>query len=533
MSQMSKRIVIVLLTILFMINGGGLNAKERYDEADLYRLFDVEKVGANLVVVVDTSLSMKNDFPPVTKALKSFSKILQPSDQLTVITFDNQAKVVYRGSAGAGEKIRKALPKTPNPKGNRTDMGVAVNQVLEELKAGGDKLPVVVFMTDGAEDPPPKSLFATEHDKAWGKLKDRANNEPVAKDAYVHGIGFNKNTDIDMLKQVWPRTQPLTLNPSELSVYFVGLKEKIRKERLRLELSKELEQGKIKIKAVNPNWGGIRSGTNFSRYFTVTSSYKKLPVEIKTTGAVWSEFESITKQKSLESRLPGFRVKSEIIRLEPGQSRRLALNVKVPKLKGKLGLKSQEKYRGNIAFDVAGKTPYAASLRTFGAEPRIEVQGADQTIWFNRPVGQSLYLLLALALAGMATVVIFWRRAVTPAGMLVYRHIWAPQLFGRFAFSGAPTGTPLPKPLDLQQFGRRTIIGSSGRVKLSGPDIKEKHAEIFTKWEAGAPEVVIKQCEGEVRVAKTSTSVPVRITEPTPLKAGNIIQVGDYRIQWI
>ncbi len=268
---MRRYIFIVFIIVVILANLSIAAAQSRYTESDLYALFDVEKVGANVVIAVDTSLSMKKSFSQVTEALSSFSGTLQPIDNLTVITFDNKARVVYSGSAKDLGKINKALPKRPSPRGNRTDMGVAVTLVLDELKKSKGGLPVVVFMTDGADDPPKDSPFAKSGDAAWGQLTDRAGREEDAKQARVHGVAFNTKTDIGKLKQVWPKTQPLTVNPSELSVYFGELKEKIRRERLRLEVNKELDQGKISIEAKDPDWGGIRSGTTLNQRFIVTT----------------------------------------------------------------------------------------------------------------------------------------------------------------------------------------------------------------------------------------------------------------------
>ncbi len=531
---MRRYILLVIITVSILANLSSVMAESRYTEADLYSLFDVEKVGANLVIAVDTSLSMKKSFSEVTEALSSFSRTLQPTDTLTVITFDNKARVVYSGSAKNQVKIKKALPGRPNPKGNRTDMGVAVKLVLDELKKSKGRLPVVVFMTDGVEDPPKGSLFAKSGREAWQQLTDRARLEEDAKAARVHGVAFNANTDIGKLKEVWPQTQPLTVSPSELSVYFGELKEKIRRERLRLEVNKELDQGKISIEAKDPDWGGVRSGTTLNQDFTVTSSYRKLPVEITVSKALWSKFESTTEQRSIASGIPKLKVMSERTTLAPGQERELGLKVHVPKMKGKFGLRSEEKYRGNIQFDVAGSTPYAAAIAELNSrDPRIKVVGADQRVWFNRPVGQSLYVLLALALSALAMIAMFWRRALVPLGQVVYRRIWAPTLFGRLAFSGAPQGERLPRPLNLAQFGRRTTIGSAGQVKLSGHNIEESHAEVFTKWEEGAAKVMIQQRDGAVRVAGSTGATPMLITGPTQLDPGSVIQIGDYKIQWI
>ena len=503
------------------------------EEARLYRLFEVGKVGADVVIAVDTSLSMKDSFPAVSLALDSFGRILQPADRLTVIVFDNDAKVVYRGPAGAEAKIKKALPGGPNPNGQRTDMGEGVAAVMKEMKGGADRLPVVVFLTDGAEDPPPQSRFSVRHDQTWAELKRAAERDPSAKRAFVHGIGLNQNTDISKLKQVWPQAAPLTVNPDDLAGYFAGLKERIRRERLRRELQKELSRGRVMIEVDGTNWGAVQGGATFKRTFSLTSSYKKLPVTLTVEGASWSDFRSLTKDRSLLRHRPRFVNRAKKLVLGPGRSRRFPVTVRTPRLKGRFGLKTEEKYRGRVRLQAAGTPKYAGAIAGMGVEPGLKFAGSSRTVWFYRSVGQSIYMLAALALAALTVAAVLWRRAVLPTGHVVYRQFFAPPLFGRLAFSGAPAGQQLPRPLSLDRFGRRTTIGTNGKVRLTGKDIKERHAEIFTGWDKGEPKVMIRQRDGMVRVAKSPGSAPVLVTGPTPLSRGSVIQIGDYRMQWI
>jgi len=502
-------------------------------ENRLYRLFNVRQVGAHVVIAVDTSLSMKGSFSVVRQALDAFSRTLRPQDLLTVIVFDNNSKRVYRGPAGAGSPIKAALPEKPNPDGHRTDMGEGVATVLKELDNTGDSLPVVVFLTDGREDPPKESRFAARHDQSWSELKNTAQSSPAAKRAFVHAIGLNNKTDINRLRQVWPGIQPLTINPSELTVYFAKLKERIRRERLRRELAKELGAGRIVVRVDDANWGAVRSGTKFKRAVTITSTFKRLPVDLTVAGASWRGFRSVTQGRSLVGHLPELAAARRRLRIGPGQTRRYIVDVRVPALKGRWGLKTEEKYRALMRLAVTGRPLDSQAISDLKVEPRIGFDGRDQTVWFYRSVGQSAYLLSALALALLGATAVFWRRGILPIGRTLYRRVAAPPLFGRLAFSGAPAGEQLPRPLSLEQFGRRTTIGASGKVRLKGKDIKEEHAEIFTEWAQGEPRVMIRQREGVVRVARAPGAAPVLAAEPTALKPGSVIQIGDYRIQWI
>lgn len=515
------------------VGSGSQQADAAGGEAGLYRLFDVKKVGAHVVVAVDTSLSMKGSFSQVRQALDAFSRTLQPLDLLTVVVFDNQARRVYKGPTGAGSKLKAALPDKPNPKGDRTDMGAGVAAVLKELGNTGDRLPVVVFLTDGREDPPKESRFAARHDQSWSELKNEARTIPEAKTAYTHAIGLNNKTDIDKLSQVWPGIQPLTIDPSELTVYFVKLKERIRRERLRREPAKELKEGRIKMRVDDANWGAVRSGTTIKRTVTLTSTYKRLPVELNVSGASWSRFRSITKDRSLAVHLPELAAPPRRLMMAPGQVRRYVVDVRIPRLKGRWGLKTEEKYQASMRLRVAARPRDAQAISGLRVAPAVRVDGRDQTVWFNRPIGQSAYLLAALALATLGTGALFWRRGIVPAGRMLYRQVAPPPLFGRLAFSGMPAGEQLPRPLSLERFGRRTTLGAGGKVRLKGKDIKDEHAELFTEWAEGEPRVMIRQLGGVVRVSRSPGAAPVLAAEPTALRPGSVIQIGDYRIQWI
>lgn len=525
---------LILLSLLMQAAvAAGAGVAREDERAYLYRLFEVRRVGAEVVIAVDTSLSMKKAFPAVKQALDSFSKILQSDDRVTVIVFDNTARRVYQGAGGAKARVRKALPAGPSPRGHRTNMGEAVAAVLKQVDKSESRLPVVVFLTDGVENPPTDSRFAVRPGSSWDGLRKAAAGSAAARGAYVQGIGLNKNTDIDKLKQVWPQIRPLTMSPAELDAYFMTLKEKIRRERLRRAVGTELRTGRIQVRPQSANWGAIRSGATFKRTFIITSTYKKLPVQVNLSGATWTKFESLTKGKSPVGNLPVFTRDRQKITLEPGAVRKVRIEVEAPKVKGRFGLKTEEKYQGRVRLKLDASPKAAGAIRELGADPKVRLSGAEPNIWFYRSFGQSIYLLSILALAALALAAGFWRKGIAPVLAAVYRRLWAPTLFGRLAFSGAPAGERLPRPLSLEGFGRRTTIGASGKVRLKGKDIKERHAEIFTQWDQGAPEVMIQQRDGIVRVAKAPGAPPVMVTEPTKLKPGSVIQIGDYKIQWI
>lgn len=499
------------------------------DEARLYRLFQIKKVGADIVMAVDTSLSMKESFPAVKKSLTGFVGALQANDRITLILFDNQARRVYRGPA-RGTRLKKSLPGQPNSEGQKTDIGEAVSRVLNELDAPGRRLPVVVFITDGKEEPVPGSQFAVRHDAAWQAVKDRATGRS-AKEAIVHAIGLKQDTDIGLLARVWPQARPLALSEREMAVYFAGLKEKIRRERLKRELKRELQSGRITVEIDRADWGAVEPGI-VKRWITVKSEYRRLPVIVDIGGANWVRFQGGGATAAGAAR-PGLSGADEKLILRPGESRRVGFSVEIPR--GERGIKLMQNvdYRGLVRFKVKAAPAGAAAISRLGLRPTAPIKGERWNVSYSYPVGQSVYLFGAAALAAVAALSVVGRYVVGPAGRLVTRALAPPPLFGRLAFSGAPAGRPLPKPINLHGRGRRAVIGSAGDIRLPGPEIRERHAEVFTRWSAGERRVMVRGVDGGVRVAGSPRSTPRVIGKEVELAPGSVVEIGDYKMQWL
>lgn len=533
--------VVIALTLLPMVVSAPVWAADPKARPDLYEMFDIEGVGAQIIVAVDTSLSMKGDFKEVWHALDGFSRELGPRDHLTIIVFDNDAREVYSGPANRTAAVRKALPSAPDPNGQKTNMGEAVDLVLKELEGEREKLPVVMFLTDGREDPPPESEFAVRPSEAWRNLKDRAANQPNSKNAYVHGIGLNQNTDIERLRRIWPQARPISITPSELGLHFKSLKERIRRERLRHEVQRELKRGRVTVRIEETNWGALRAGTTGKQEMVVTSHYKKLPVEVDLAGLSWRGFQPISAELSAGAAAadggagiepPVLKVKTGKFTLRPGQSRTVPISTRVSGEGGQVELRKEQQFRGRLHVALSAVAPVGPKISELGIEPRIKVTGNESQILFRRSTGISLYVFLALGLAAMASLFAIGRYAVTPAGQLVYRRVFAPPLFGRLAFAAAPGGTKLPRPVSLDGLGRKATIGTSGRIELQGENIEPIHAEIFSAWEEGEARLMIRPREGTVRVARSSASTPVIIGEETEMRPGGVIQIGEYKMQW-
>ena len=533
-------VLVVLLTLSLMVMAPALPSVAANDgaRADLYKLFDVEDVGANIVVAADTSLSMKGNFGAVRQALDGFSRDLGPNDRLTIITFDNEARKVYDGPADETGKIRAAYPKAPDPKGQKTNIGAAVDQVLTELTGGEGKLPVVVFLTDGMEDAPPESEFAIRPGEAWANLKDRAATQEASKEAYVLAIGLSQDTDIDRLEKIWPQTRPISIETSELGTHFRQLKENIRRERLKHKVGQELDSGRVSVTFDETDWGALRPGTTHERQLVVESKYKTLPVEVDLSGLSWKGFQPMAAGAAVApgggstNVAPELIVENQKFVLGPGERRTIPVKVVAPRGDDAVDLKEEEEWRGRLKVAVTAETPLAPKIAQLGIEPGIKTSGEEREILFSRTTGIALYVFILVGLAALTTFVLFGRYAVNPAGQLLYRGLVAPPLFGRLAFSAAPKGEKLPRPVNLDGVGRRATLGANGTVALAGEGVEPVHAELFTVWDEGEAKVFIRPRDGTVRVARSVVSTPVIVAEETELHPGSLIQIGEYRLQW-
>jgi hypothetical protein len=78
--------------------------------------------------------------------------------------------------------------------------------------------------------------------------------------------------------------------------------------------------------------------------------------------------------------------------------------------------------------------------------------------------------------------------------------------------------------------GRRTIIGRRGTVRIYGPHVAPRHAEVKTYATADGPLTAIRSIEGPVSVDRRGVVWPV--TAPWPLADGDVIIIGDHRLTY-
>src|SRR3989442_428525 len=82
---------IAVLLVLVIAHSFSKEAHSQETIEDLYKLFKVEEIRSDYLIILDTSGSMneENRFQNARKALASFMEILAPGDYISIIAFDN------------------------------------------------------------------------------------------------------------------------------------------------------------------------------------------------------------------------------------------------------------------------------------------------------------------------------------------------------------------------------------------------------------------------------------------------------------
>lgn len=505
------------------------------DVAELYRIFDIKNASAHYIIAIDTSLSMAPTYGQVKEALGSLTQSLKAGDTISVISFDNAPKLIYQGKVGKSAKqITAALPPAPNPNGQKTDIGAAIESVQRQIKASKSDLQLVFFLTDGRDEPPDSSPFKKDPNANWSRLKDQA-GQLRNKVIKIHGVGLNANTDISLLERIFPGSSQITLSPAELKNYFVRLKDNIREERLKIQLTRELKNGRVIISPVGGNdWGRIDSKGKLTRLYRITSTYRHLAVGIETGKPRLISVSSRGGNKIDSGRFNLRLAGKGQFQLRPGGSRIVKLELAAPVLPSvmKIG-QSSDAYDGRVDFGLLARMEPGGGLAALGLEPGANIARNRQDFSFYHLVGQPITSVAALLVAALLVLGVLTKFAILPIGRAAHRSVSRPPLSGRLAFAAAPPNANLPPSATLSGLGKHAIIGSAGTIALTGGLVADRHAELFTGWVKGKPAIYIRKLEGEVRVAASSREAGQIIFDEFELKRGNIIELGGYKFQWL
>ena len=527
-----KKGLTLFLATLFLVSQNSLVAlaDSQTELRQLYKLFSVKSVSAHYLLVIDTSLSMSNKLPTVKPAVDQLIKSVGKNDRLTLIVFDNSAKTLFRQAKKDNSKATQLVPSQANSTGKKTDMAIAFKQVISEMKKSSASLQVILFVTDGKDDPPPNSRFYPRTDKVWFSLNNQA-KALKGKTVIAQGIGLEKATDAGLIKKVFSEAQTVSLSASQLKDYLSELRTQIQQQRLKAKIKQELQQG-VKVSLISGQKVIFSSKKRkVTVKYKVHSQYQKLPVTISIKKAnIKLAKNSSSAVKPISTKLIGARK----FQLLPGQSRVVTLKLTLlPTSKPGLAIgKHQKQLDSHSELLIEKQLGYAQALQRLSLSSRKVSQDS-----FKFPVtyqyGISWVTVLLIGASTLFGLAVIGRYLIFPISQRLYYLISPAPLYGRLAFFQAPNGEKLPRPVSLAGRKGSLVIGKQGDVELHGGSVKDRHAEIYAVWQSGKPTLYVRNLEGKVNVANSPIEVSKPIIREVELKSGARLEIGGYKLRWI
>ncbi len=200
----------------------------------LLTLFDAQAIPADYALVVDISTSMEDDPPrpwqATREAVGQFVDMLGPNDNLTLVLFNKQATIAWRGpvpdaqaKAEAAAKLPRSLADLPKPIKSQdgTDIGKGLQVALDALdRPGAPEIETVVLLTDGKLNTAPDSPYRNPGSAGWAQLRQKAQNIAQTRSLQGIALGLTAGTDAGLLDKVVVGTTTVALPPAQLKAYF-------------------------------------------------------------------------------------------------------------------------------------------------------------------------------------------------------------------------------------------------------------------------------------------------------------------------
>ncbi|GAB3841967.1 vWA domain-containing protein [Dactylosporangium cerinum] len=179
-------------------------------EEEVYRALGLDRAGAQYVVLIDTSSSMRGaPYSGVKASLRGFLAALDKTDDVTLVTFDNDAVVRFQGPAGDNpDGLIARLPADAG--GAHTDIGRALEVAVGVLQGSTNPITTVLLLTDGKHDPPVGSRYPFTEGTSWTTLTQRA-AETHKQHLMGYAVPLAGQTDAGLLTRIVPDARTLTI----------------------------------------------------------------------------------------------------------------------------------------------------------------------------------------------------------------------------------------------------------------------------------------------------------------------------------
>ncbi|GIJ48329.1 hypothetical protein Val02_52150 [Virgisporangium aliadipatigenens] len=358
---------------------------------DVYRQLGIDRIGAEYVVVVDTSASMRAGdlYESVRGSLREFFAALAPDDRVSLIAMADRATPLWEGAVGrAPGEIVSRLPATPD--GAFTDIGAGIDAAVTSLeKRSTAQVAGVVLLTDGRHDPAAGSPFPLTEGFAWQELTARAAKLPQRISSFA--VQLRGADGAALLGKVFPSTQ--VLDPSDVDRLTTRLgapKAAVLADKARSLLAADLAA------TVSVEWPDeVRSlGEHTARLSVrVRSSATRLPLELSAI--------------RVSSSAPGVRVRAPegTVEVPPGGTAEVPLDIEWDA--GALSWKPWhvEKRAIPLRLGATVSTPWHEPLRRdLALTPAPTLTGAEVAGTGSAQRGSGQFWLLAIAVLAVCII---------------------------------------------------------------------------------------------------------------------------------
>jgi hypothetical protein len=292
----AKRLLLLALIVLAIAPNESQSAS---GIDDLYQIFQVDLPSADIVILFDASLSMKNhQYGDVRQAVIDFVPALTDKENFHLRVFGDVVSnpLEGKGSEVAGS-IQGHLP--DEPLFNHTDLGLAILKGLDFLeREGASKVQALFLLTDGLHQPPAGSLYSRDfaHDPNWQALQRRTQALCRQHNVFVYGFGLVQQTDIAVLRQVFPaqNVEVVVGNASQVARALQQVRERLRQTQLRQAIEQELTEGRVEVQLATNSID--EEVISFELPITIRNDYRHLPicierVEVQRPGLANQEIE--------------------------------------------------------------------------------------------------------------------------------------------------------------------------------------------------------------------------------------------------
>jgi hypothetical protein len=474
-SATESRFTCSLLLALFLLMAAPGRSLSQAAIDELYRVFQVDLPSADIAAFVDASLSMPKDaYASVRQAVIDFAPALTDRENLHIRVFGNTVSNPLEGKAS--EIMREVESHLPaEPLFNQTDLGLAILKAIEFLERdGASRVQTLFLLTDGLHQPPAGSPYSRDFagDPDWQDLQRRAQSLSSRNQIIVYGFGLGRQTDIAVLRQVFParNVELIVGSASQVANTLRRVRERLRRAQLRQAIEQEISEGTVEARL--PKNSVDEYATGFDLPFTIRNHYKHLAVKLERIELRRGDSSSKEIICALEPA-----IKDSV--LEPGKE----LQVKV---KGTLQAespgwqigKTEQSHQAAFAFVPVVRFLYETALDEIEVDlSQLSVNSPFLSVTLRSSHGISYWTLLAAFLALIAVAAGVWttvKRAKRRQEEIEQRHEERRSLKGKLEIWPAGEGEP-DEGLDLSSFGEEAlnlVMADDKRLEVVSPGIE-------------------------------------------------------------